>query len=125
LLFGEEYTLVAVADYILKHKKGNTVSNMSSTKALKDVTIKYGGIYTPSAVGEVNVVNKMKEFGISLKEVPKEDDARIIYENAWKELKDYLSQMTWTSYYVVINFAINTALVIAFIIMLLDPKTTS
>ncbi len=59
-LFGEEYTLVAVADYILKHKKGNTVSNMSSTRALKDVTIKHGGIYTPSAVGEVNVVSKMK-----------------------------------------------------------------
>ena len=60
LLFGEEYTLVAVADYILKHRKGNTVSNMSSTKALKDVTLKHGGVYTPSAVGEVNVVNKMK-----------------------------------------------------------------
>ncbi|MBL0882470.1 MAG: phosphoglucosamine mutase [Chitinophagaceae bacterium] len=59
-LFGEEYTLVAVADYVLKHKKGNTVSNMSSTRALKDVTIKHGGTYTPSAVGEVNVVNKMK-----------------------------------------------------------------
>jgi phosphomannomutase len=60
LLFGEEYTLVAVADYILKHKKGNTVSNMSSTRALRDVTENAGGIYTPSAVGEVNVVNKMK-----------------------------------------------------------------
>ena len=59
-LFGEEYTLVAVADYILQHKKGNTVSNLSSTKALKDVTLKHGGVYTPSAVGEVNVVNKMK-----------------------------------------------------------------
>ncbi len=60
-LFGEEYTLVAVADYILKHKKGNTVSNMSSTRALKDVTILHGGEYTPSAVGEVNVVAKMKD----------------------------------------------------------------
>jgi phosphomannomutase len=60
LLFGEEYTLIAVADYVLKHKKGNTVSNMSSTRALRDVTEKAGGIYTPSAVGEVNVVNKMK-----------------------------------------------------------------
>lgn len=59
-LFGEEYTLVAVADYVLKHKKGNTVSNMSSTRALKDITIKHGGEYTPSAVGEVNVVTKMK-----------------------------------------------------------------
>lgn len=59
-LFGEEYTLVAVADFVLKHKKGNTVSNMSSTRALKDITLKHGGEYTPSAVGEVNVVNKMK-----------------------------------------------------------------
>ena len=60
-LFGEEYTLVAIADYILSRRKGNTVSNMSSTKALKDVTIKHGGEYFPSAVGEVNVVKKMKE----------------------------------------------------------------
>ena len=59
-MFGEEYTLVAVADYILSKRKGNTVSNMSSTKALKDVTIKHGGEYYPSMVGEVNVVNKMK-----------------------------------------------------------------
>lgn len=60
-MFGEEYTLVAVADYVLSKKPGNTVSNMSSTKALKDVTIKNGGEYFPSAVGEVNVVKKMKE----------------------------------------------------------------
>lgn len=59
-LFGEEYTLVAVADYVLSNKKGNTVSNMSSTRALRDVTEKHGGEYTPSAVGEVNVVKKMK-----------------------------------------------------------------
>jgi phosphomannomutase len=59
-MFGEEYTLVAVADYILKTRKGNTVSNMSSTKALKELTIKQGGEYYPSSVGEVNVVNKMK-----------------------------------------------------------------
>jgi phosphomannomutase len=59
-MFGEEYTLVAVADYVLKNKKGNTVSNMSSTRALKDITEKHGGSYFPSAVGEVNVVNKMK-----------------------------------------------------------------
>ncbi len=59
-MFGEEYTLVAVADYILLHTKGNTVSNMSSTKALKEITIKHGGEYFPSAVGEVNVVTKMK-----------------------------------------------------------------
>jgi phosphomannomutase len=60
-MFGEEYTLVAVADYVLSKKVGNTVSNMSSTKALKEVTIKHGGEYFPSAVGEVNVVTKMKE----------------------------------------------------------------
>jgi len=60
-MFGEEYTLVAIADYVLSKRKGNTVSNMSSTKALKEVTIKRGGEYTPSAVGEVNVVKKMKE----------------------------------------------------------------
>lgn len=60
-MFGEEYTLVAVADYVLSKQKGNTVSNMSSTRALKDITIKHGGEYFSSAVGEVNVVNKMKE----------------------------------------------------------------
>lgn len=60
-MFGEEYTLVAVADYVLSKKAGNTVSNMSSTKALKEVTLKHGGEYFPSAVGEVNVVSKMKE----------------------------------------------------------------
>lgn len=60
-MFGEEYTLVAVADYILSKRKGNTVSNMSSTKALREITLKHGGEYYPSAVGEVNVVQKMKE----------------------------------------------------------------
>ncbi|MBN2637725.1 MAG: phosphoglucosamine mutase [Bacteroidales bacterium] len=60
-MFGEEYTLVAVADYVLQNEKGNTVSNLSSTKALRDVTEKAGGSYTASAVGEVNVVEKMKE----------------------------------------------------------------
>ena len=59
-MFGEEYTLVAVADYVLSKRKGNTVSNMSSTRALRDVTEKNGGQYFSSAVGEVNVVNKMK-----------------------------------------------------------------
>ncbi|WP_354361318.1 phosphoglucosamine mutase [Pedobacter sp. UYP30] len=59
--FGEEYTLVAVADYVLKNTPGNTVSNLSSTRALRDVTERNGGIYNASAVGEVNVVNKMKE----------------------------------------------------------------
>ena len=60
-MFGEEFTLVAVADYVLGKKKGNTVSNMSSTKALKEITLKHGAEYFPSAVGEVNVVQKMKE----------------------------------------------------------------
>jgi len=59
--FGEEYTLVAVADYILSKTSGNTVSNLSSTKALKDITEKHGGNYFAAAVGEVNVVTKMKE----------------------------------------------------------------
>jgi phosphomannomutase len=59
-MFGEEYTLVAVADYVLSKRKGNTVSNMSSTKSLKEITLKHGGSYSPSAVGEVNVVKKMK-----------------------------------------------------------------
>lgn len=60
-MFGEEYTLVAVADYILSKRPGNTVSNLSSTRALKDITLKYGGECYTSAVGEVNVVKKMKE----------------------------------------------------------------
>lgn len=59
-MFGEEYTLVAVADYILSREKGNTVSNLSSTRALADVTKRHGGEYSASAVGEVNVVNEMK-----------------------------------------------------------------
>ncbi|GGE07390.1 phosphoglucosamine mutase [Psychroflexus salis] len=60
-MFGEEYTLVSVADYVLSKEKGNTVSNLSSSRALKDVTEKHGGTYYASAVGEVNVVAKMKE----------------------------------------------------------------
>ncbi|HEY4326277.1 MAG TPA: phosphoglucosamine mutase [Mucilaginibacter sp.] len=60
-MFGEEYTLVAVADYVLKHTKGDTVSNLSSTRALRDVTEKAGNQYYAAAVGEVNVVTKMKE----------------------------------------------------------------
>ena len=60
-MFGEEYTLVAIADYILRHTPGNTVSNMSSTRALRDITQKYNCNYETSAVGEVNVVTKMKE----------------------------------------------------------------
>lgn len=60
-MFGEEYTLVAIADYVLQHTPGNTVSNLSSTRALRDVTQKYGQKYTPSAVGEVNVVELMKK----------------------------------------------------------------
>ncbi len=60
-MFGEEYTLVTVADYIMQYNPGNTVSNLSSTRALRDVTERNGGIYNASAVGEVNVVTKMKE----------------------------------------------------------------
>jgi len=60
-MFGEEYTLVAVADYVLQHKKGNTVSNLSSSRALRDVSEKHGVSYAAAAVGEVNVVEKMKE----------------------------------------------------------------
>lgn len=60
-MFGEEYTLVSVADYVLSHTPGNTVSNLSSTRALSDITRKYGADYTASAVGEVNVTTKMKE----------------------------------------------------------------
>ena len=62
-MFGEEYTLVSVADYVLSHTVGNTVSNLSSTRALRDVTEKHGGQYTAAAVGEVNVTTKMKEVG--------------------------------------------------------------
>jgi len=62
-MFGEEYTLVSVADYVLSHDKGNTVSNLSSTRALRDVTERHGGQYTAAAVGEVNVTTKMKEVG--------------------------------------------------------------
>ncbi|MCR4612650.1 MAG: phosphoglucosamine mutase [Bacteroidaceae bacterium] len=62
-MYGEEYTLVTVADYILRHTPGNTVSNLSSTRALRDVTRKYGRDYNAAAVGEVNVVTKMKETG--------------------------------------------------------------
>ena len=60
-MFGEEYTLVSVADYVLSQTPGNTVSNLSSTRALRDVTVKRGGTYTAAAVGEVNVTTKMKE----------------------------------------------------------------
>ena len=62
-MFGEEYTLVSVADYVLQHTPGNTVSNLSSTRALRDVTERHGGHYTAAAVGEVNVTTKMKEVG--------------------------------------------------------------
>ncbi|MBR6842573.1 MAG: phosphoglucosamine mutase [Prevotella sp.] len=62
-MFGEEYTLVSVADYVLSHTPGNTVSNLSSTRALRDVTLKHSGQYTAAAVGEVNVTTKMKEVG--------------------------------------------------------------
>ena len=75
-LFGEEYTLVAVADYVLSQKPGNTVSNLSSSRALADVTRKHGGEYQASAVGEVHVVKKMKEIGA---EIGGEGNGGIIY----------------------------------------------
>ncbi|MDR3366715.1 MAG: phosphoglucosamine mutase [Prevotellaceae bacterium] len=62
-MFGEEYTLVAVADYVLRHTKGNTCSNLSSSRALRDVTEAHGGAYAAAAVGEVNVVEKMRQTG--------------------------------------------------------------
>ncbi len=62
-MFGEEYTLVSIADYVLSHTPGNTVSNLSSTRALRDVTVAHGGEYTAAAVGEVNVTTRMKEVG--------------------------------------------------------------
>ena len=62
-MFGEEYTLVSVADYVLSHTPGNTVSNLSSTRALRDITERHGGQYTAAAVGEVNVTTKMKQVG--------------------------------------------------------------
>lgn len=62
-MFGEEYTLVSVADYVLSRTPGNTVSNLSSTRALRDVTERHGGSYAAAAVGEVNVTTKMKEVG--------------------------------------------------------------
>ena len=62
-MYGEEYTLVSVADYVLSHTPGNTVSNLSSTRALRDVTERHGGQYTAAAVGEVNVTTKMKAVG--------------------------------------------------------------
>lgn len=65
-MFGEEYTLVAVADYVLSHEKSATVSNLSSSRALRDITRKHGQEYFPSAVGEVNVVEKMKEVGAKI-----------------------------------------------------------
>lgn len=78
-MFGEEYTLVAIADYVLKHVKGNTVSNLSSTRALRDVTEKHGGTYYGSAVGEVNVVKKMKEVNAV---IGGEGNGGVIYPDA-------------------------------------------
>jgi len=78
-MFGEEYTLVSIADYVLRNKKGNSVSNLSSTRALHDVTVKHGGTYAAAAVGEVNVVNKMKEINAV---IGGEGNGGIIYPEA-------------------------------------------
>lgn len=78
-MFGEEYTLVAVSDYVLSHTPGNTASNLSSTRALKDVTIMHGQRYEAAAVGEVNVVSKMKEIGAV---IGGEGNGGIIYPEA-------------------------------------------
>ena len=75
-MFGEEYTLVSVADYVLSHTPGNTVSNMSSTRALSDVTHKHGGEYSASAVGEVNVTTEMKRTNAV---IGGEGNGRVIY----------------------------------------------
>ena len=77
-MFGEEYTLVAVADYILQNKKGNTVSNLSSSRALRDITRKQGGDYFAAAVGEVNVVESMKQ---NYAVIGGEGNGGIIYPN--------------------------------------------
>lgn len=78
-MFGEEYTLVACADYVLKHTQGNTVSNLSSSRALRDVTLKHGGKYHASAVGEVNVVEMMKSTNAV---IGGEGNGGIIYPDA-------------------------------------------
>lgn len=78
-MFGEEYTLVAIADYVLSTNKGNTVSNLSSTRALADVTVMHGGTYAAAAVGEVNVVKKMKEINAV---IGGEGNGGIIYPEA-------------------------------------------
>jgi phosphomannomutase len=100
-MFGEEYTLVAVADYVLKNRKGNTVSNLSSTRALRDVTEKAGGTYFASAVGEVNVVTAMKE---NMAVIGGEGNGGIIYpdlhhgRDALVGIALFLSHMATTGY---------------------------
>lgn len=78
-MFGEEYTLVAVADYILGHQKGNTCSNLSSSRALRDVTENHGGKYIAAAVGEVNVVAAMKQYQVV---IGGEGNGGVIYPDA-------------------------------------------
>ena len=78
--FGEEYTLVAVADYVLSQKKGNTVSNLSSTRALRDVTEKHGGEYFSSSVGEVHVVSQMKAVDAVIEIAAEQRSQRLLRE---------------------------------------------
>ena len=97
-MYGEEYTLVTVADYILKHTPGNTVSNLSSTRALRDVTRKYGMEYAAAAVGEVNVVTKMKETNAV---IGGEGNGGVIYAHEGKKVSEL--RATYPPYFIAKN----------------------
>jgi len=96
-MFGEEYTLVAVADYILGKKTGNTVSNLSSSRALRDVTTAHGGSYSAAAVGEVNVVKKMKDTGAI---IGGEGNGGVIYPELHYGRDALVGVVLFLSYYV-------------------------
>lgn len=96
-MFGEEYTLVAVADYILSKQKGNTVSNLSSSRALRDVTEAHGGSYSAAAVGEVNVVKKMKDTGAI---IGGEGNGGVIYPELHYGRDALVGVVLFLSYYV-------------------------